>query len=157
MGSFTVCVSDKRHANYEPEQELLRSIGVELKLCNCVTEEDIIEQCGDADAILLDLAPMTAKAIAGLKNCKIISRYGVGFENVDLEAATKAGIQVTNVPDYCMEDVSDHALALMFACMRHIPMRDRKIREGNGTFRPPASVCGIRCWVSSAPVALPGP
>lgn len=131
MGSFTVCVSDKRHANYEPEQELLRSIGVELKLCNCVTEEDIIEQCGDADAILLDLAPMTAKAIAGLKNCKIISRYGVGFENVDLEAATKAGIQVTNVPDYCMEDVSDHALALMFACMRHIPMRDRKIREGS--------------------------
>ena len=131
MGSFTVCVSDKRHANYEPEQELLRSIGVELKLCDCVTEEDIIAQCGDADAILLDLAPMTAKAIAGLKNCKVISRYGVGFENVDLEAATKAGIQVTNVPDYCMEDVSDHALALMFACMRHIPMRDRKIREGN--------------------------
>jgi len=131
MGSFTVCVSDKRHANYEPEQELLRSIGVELKLCDCVTEEDIIAQCGDADAILLDLAPMTAKAIAGLKNCKVISRYGVGFENVDLDAATKAGIQVTNVPDYCMEDVSDHALALMFACMRHIPMRDRKIREGN--------------------------
>ena len=82
MANYTVCVSDKRHASYEVEQELLRTIGVELKLCNCVTEEDIVEQCGDADAILLDLAPMTAKAIAGLKHCKIISRYGEPLDTI---------------------------------------------------------------------------
>ncbi len=131
MAKFTVCVSDKRHANYDVERELLKSIDAELKLCNCENEDDIVEQCGDADAVLLDLAPMTAKAIAGLKNCKVISRYGVGFENVDLDAATKAGIQVTNVPDYCMEDVSDHALALMMTCLRHVSMRDREVRKGN--------------------------
>ncbi len=73
---------------------------------------------------------MTAEAVAGLRKCKVISRYGVGFENVDLDAATAAGIQVTNVPDYCMEDVSDHALALMLSCLRHIPLRDREVREG---------------------------
>ena len=72
---------------------------------------------------------MTAEAVAGLRKCKVISRYGVGFENVDLDAATAAGIQVTNVPDYCMEDVSDHALALMLSCLRHIPLRDREVRE----------------------------
>lgn len=110
---------------------MLDAAGMTLKLCACSTEDELIAQCGDADAILLDLAPMTAKAIAGLKRCKVISRYGVGFENVDLDAATAAGIQVTNVPDYCMEDVSDpHALALMLSCLRHIPLRDREVREG---------------------------
>ena len=110
MAKFTVCVSDERHASYEVERKLLQSIDAELKLCSCESAEDIAAQCAEADAVLLDLAPMTAVAIAGLKRCKIISRYGVGFENVDLDAATAAGIQVTNVPDYCMEDVSDHAL-----------------------------------------------
>lgn len=130
MSKYLVCVSDKRHASYDIEREMLAGIDAELRLCNCSTEEDLIAQCGQADAVLLDLAPMTAKAIAGLKKCRIISRYGVGYENVDLDAATKAGIQVTNVPDYCMEDVSDHALALMLSCLRHIPMRDRMVRQG---------------------------
>jgi len=130
MAKYTVCVSDERHASYEIERTMLKSIDAELKLCHCENEDDLIAQCGDADAILLDLAPMTAKAIAGLKKCKVISRYGVGYENVDLNAATARGIQVTYVPDYCMEDVSDHALALMLSCLRHIPMRDRKVREG---------------------------
>lgn len=148
MAKYTVCVSDERHASYEIERNILAASGMALTLCSCATEEDIIAQCGEADAILLDLAPMTAKAIQGLKRCKVISRYGVGFENVDLNAATKAGIQVTNVPDYCMEDVSDHALALMMACLRHVPMRDRKIRGGawnlQGTsFRLQGKVLGV--------------
>ena len=148
MGKYLVCVSDERHADYQVERDLLKTIGAELRLCSCAAEDDLIAQCGDADAILLDLAPMTARAIAGLKHCKVISRYGVGYENVDLQAATQAGIQVTNVPDYCMEDVSDHALALMLSCMRHIPMRDRKIRQGawniQGTsFRMKGRVLGV--------------
>lgn len=138
MAKYTVCVSDERHASYDVERELLRSIDAELKLCHCESGEDIAAQCAEADAILLDLAPMTAAAVAGLKNCKVISRYGVGFENVDLDAATAAGIQVTNVPDYCMEDVSDHALALMMTCLRHVSMRDRKVREGAWNLQAPS-------------------
>ena len=130
MSRYLVCVSDKRHALYDIEKDMLAGIGAELRLCSCGTEEDLIAQCGQADAVLLDLAPMTARAIAGLEKCRVISRYGVGYENVDLDAASKAGIQVTNVPDYCMEDVSDHALALMLSCLRHIPMRDRMVRQG---------------------------
>lgn len=130
MAKYLVCVSDKRHAGYEVERELFSRIDAELCLCDCKTPEDIARQCADADAVLLDLAPMTAEAIIGLKRCKVINRYGVGYENVDLDAATAAGIQVTYVPDYCMEDVSDHALALMLACLRHIPMRDHRIRQG---------------------------
>lgn len=138
MAKYTVCVSDERHASYEVERELLETIGAELKLCHCETAGDIAVQCADADAVLLDLAPMTAEAVAGLKKCKVISRYGVGFENVDLAAATAAGIQVCNVPDYCMEDVSDHALALMLTCLRHVPMRDRAIRNGAWNLQAPS-------------------
>ena len=130
MAKYLVCVSDERHASYEIERAILEKAGAELKLCHCESAADIAAQCADADAVLLDLAPMTAEAVAGLRKCKVISRYGVGFENVDLDAATAAGIQVTNVPDYCMEDVSDHALALMLSCLRHIPLRDREVREG---------------------------
>lgn len=130
MKKYTVYVTDMRRTNYEVEKKILGEIGAELKFCQCRTAGDIARQCVDADGILLDLAPMTAEAIGGLKKCKVISRYGVGVDNVDVDAATKAGIQVTNVPDYCMEDVSDHALALMLSCLRHIPERDRKIRGG---------------------------
>ena len=130
MSKYLVCVSDQRHASYDVERTILSQIDAELRLCSCETAADIAKQCADADAVLLDLAPMTAEAIAGLKRCKVINRYGVGYENVDLDAATSAGIQVTYVPDYCMEDVSDHALALMLSCLRHIPMRDRRVREG---------------------------
>lgn len=148
MAKYTVCVSDERHANYEVERKLLETIDAELKLCHCETAADIAAQCAGADAVLLDLAPMTAEAIQGLKACKVISRYGVGFENVDLEAATAAGIQVCNVPDYCMEDVSDHALALMLSCLRHVPMRDRAIRGGAwnlqaGSFRLQGKTLGV--------------
>lgn len=148
MAKYLVCVSDKRHASYDVETALLKEIDAEVRLCSCATEDDVIAQCGEADAVLLDLAPMTARAISALKRCKVISRYGVGYENVDLAAATAAGIQVTNVPDYCMEDVSDHALALIMSCMRHIPMRDRMVRQGawnlqGVSFRMKGRVLGV--------------
>ena len=130
MSTFKVCVTDARHTSYDIEKAAIEKIGGELVLCDCATEEDIIAQCADADALLLDQAPMTAKAIQALKNCKCINRYGVGYDNVDVAAATAAGIQVTYVPDYCAEDVSDHALALLLCCLRQIPLRDRKIRQG---------------------------
>lgn len=148
MSKYLVCVSDTRHASYEIERNILAEIDAELKLCNCVTEDDIIRECADADAILLDMAPMTAKAVEGLKKCKAINRYGVGYDNVALDACTAKGIQVTNVPDYCAEDVSDHALALMMSCLRHIPLRDRLVRQGEWniqrtSFRLSGKVLGV--------------
>ncbi len=148
MAKYTVCVTDERHADYEIEKSIFNANDIELKLCRCETAADIAEQCKDADGVLLDLAPMTAEAIHGLEKCRVISRYGVGYENVDLEAATEKGIQVMYVPDYCMEDVSDHALALMLSCLRHIPMRDHAVREGKWnlqatSFRLRGKVLGV--------------
>jgi D-3-phosphoglycerate dehydrogenase len=80
--------------------------------------------------VLLNLARLDAAAIGRLKRCKVISRYGVGYDNVDVEAATRAGIWVANVQHYAKEDVSDHALALLLACARRVTERDRAIRRG---------------------------
>ena len=120
MAKYKVYVSDSRHTSYEIEREILKTIDAELFLCNCRTEEDVIRECGDADGILLDLAPMTETVVNALPNCKVVNRYGVGYDNVDVPACTAKGIQVTNVPDYCAEDVSDHAIALFMACLRQV-------------------------------------
>lgn len=128
--TYKVVVSDTRHADYSVERDVLETIGAQLMLADCVTEDDVIRECADADAILLDMAPMTANAIAKLKRCKVINRYGVGYDNLDVSACTAHGIWATYVPDYCMEDVSDLALALLLTCLRSTSLRDRLVREG---------------------------
>lgn len=130
MAKYSVVVTDSRHASYEIERNILAKIDAELTLCNCVTEEDLLHECRDADGILLDMAPMSAKVVAGLNRCQVINRYGVGYDNVAVKACTNRGITVTNVPDYCAEDVSDHALALLFSCLRQTAQRDRLVRCG---------------------------
>ena len=148
MAAYRICVSDERHDSYDIERELLASPGAELVLCQCATDEDIVRFCADADGILLDMAPLTAHAVAGLKRCKVVSRYGVGYDNVDVAACTARGIQVTNVPDYCAEDVAEHALALMLSCLRDVARRDRLIRQGKWnlqrfSFRLEGKVLGV--------------
>jgi len=127
---YKIVMTDHRHTDYEVEKEILRKIGGEVLIADCRTVEDVIDACKDADGIMLNLAPMTAEAVSRLERCKIIARYGVGYDNVDVGACTKRGICVTNVPDYCAEEVSDHALALMLACARQIVRRDATVRGG---------------------------
>jgi D-3-phosphoglycerate dehydrogenase len=83
-----------------------------------------------ADGVLNCYAKMTTRVIENLSRCKIIARYGIGVDNVDLLAATRAGILVTNVPDYCIDEVSDHALALLLTLARHIVAADRAVKAG---------------------------
>ncbi|NQT67324.1 MAG: C-terminal binding protein [Actinobacteria bacterium] len=130
MTKYKVVVSDNRHGDYSIETGILKKCDAQVVVENCVTEEDMMEKCKDADGILLDMAPMSKKVAGGLENCKIVSRYGVGYDNVDIEACTKKRIHVSNVPDYCEEDVSDLALAHLLACVRGVATKDRQIREG---------------------------
>ncbi|MFW6149329.1 MAG: C-terminal binding protein, partial [Atribacterota bacterium] len=105
-----IVITDCDHPSVEFEKEIFKQIDSELILENCKTEEDVIAVASDADGILNQYAPITEKVITSLQNCKIISRYGVGVDNVDVEAATKHNIIVANVPDYCVDEVSTHAL-----------------------------------------------
>jgi D-3-phosphoglycerate dehydrogenase len=123
-------VTDDRYGTYAEEEAVLREIGAALEIRNLASEEEALAVLPKADGILVNLFNLSARIIAGLTRCKVISRYGVGYDNVDVEAATQRGIWVARVPDYCYQDVSDHALALLLCCVRKIAYRDRKIREG---------------------------
>jgi D-3-phosphoglycerate dehydrogenase len=130
MARFKIVMTDDRHKTYDEEKKVLNAIDAEVIIANCVTVQDVTETCKDADGILVNLAPMTAQVIEQLNKCKVISRYGVGYDNVDVNACTKKGIYLTNVPDYCAEEVSDQALALMMACARKVARRDAQVRAG---------------------------
>ena len=128
--SFIVAITDYVFPSLEPEQRVLTPLGVDLRPAQCKSEEEIIELTRDADGVLNCYAKMTARVIENLQRCKIIARYGIGVDNVDLAAATQAQILVTNVPDYCIDEVSDHALALLLALARRIVEANGAVKAG---------------------------
>lgn len=127
---YTIVVTDDRHGAYEEERAVLREVGGEVIVANCATPDEVVQAAREADGVLCNLAPMPAPVIAALRKCRVISRYGIGCDNVDIPAATARGIWVTNVPGYCAEEVSDHTLALLLACLRQVPKLDRAVRQG---------------------------
>ena len=130
MGKYRIVVTDDRHGSYEVENEVFKEIGASVEVHNLGDEEETVEVLREADAVLVNLHPMPGRVIRELRKCRVISRYGVGYDNVDVDAASQAGIWVARVPDFCLEDVSDHALALLLSCVRHTALRDRRIRRG---------------------------
>jgi len=99
--------------------------------------EEFLPQAEDCDALLNTYAgPITAEAMARMPKCKIIARYGIGVDTIDLEAATQAGIIVTNNPSYCVEEVAEDAMAMLLACARKIAFYDRLVRSGRWEVPP---------------------
>jgi D-3-phosphoglycerate dehydrogenase len=135
---FKVVVSDQVFPSVEIERALLADIGADLVVATGDVDE-VLEVASDADAILNTYLPWSAVSIGRLSRCRIIARYGIGVDNVDLAAAREAGIVVTNVPDYSVEEVATHGLALILASVRKIVAADRSVRAGQWSvdqFRP---------------------
>lgn len=129
-----VAVSDFTFSNLAIERQVLASCDVEFIEAQCHTEEELIAQMSEVDYIITQYAPISARVIPSLARCKVISRYGVGVDNIDLEAASQAGIPVCNVPDYCVNEVADHALALMLGATRYIVQGAACVRSGRWEF-----------------------
>ena len=118
-----------------PEEAILRENGASLIYGDCKTEAELIELAQDADAIINTYARLTAKVIDSLRRCQVIVRRGIGYDNVDVKAATAKSIVVANVPDYCTDEVADHVMALLLCTARRIiPARDQ-VRSGGWDFR----------------------
>ena len=113
MAEMKVVVTDDRYGSYEEENAVLKEIGLSVEVHNLGDEAETIGVLKDAAGILVNLHPLPATVIQELQKCRVISRYGVGYDNVSVETATAKGIWVARVPDYCLEDVSDQALALL--------------------------------------------
>ena len=129
-----VVITDCDHPSVEIEREVLNEIKPELVLAYCNTEDEVIEVAQDADGIINQYAPITRRVIESLKRCKVIARYGVGVDNIDIKAATEHKIIVANVPDYCIDEVSTHTMALILACARGITLLNSKIKEKRWDF-----------------------
>lgn len=139
MAKLKVVVTDLGYPNYDSERSQVKAIGGELHLAECKSAEDVAKATRDADGVLNRAAPVTASVIEAMGRCRVIARYGIGVDNVDVKAATKKGIVVANVPGYCVEEVTDHALALMLAAWRKVVSHDKAMRRGawDISFRDP--------------------
>ncbi len=113
------------------ELAALPDMDIDLWVGLCTSEAEVIAAGGDADALLItSREPMTRDVIRELRRCKVISRYAVGIDHIDLDAATECGIVVTHVPDYCTAEVADHAMALILALNRRLVDLHRGLQDG---------------------------
>lgn len=128
--AHTVAVTDHPFRNLDIERSILEPHGYRVAEHQCDTAAEVAEACADAVGVLNTYAPMPADVIGRLERCRAIARYGVGLDTIDLDAATERGILVRNVPDYCVEEVALHTIALLLAAHRRVVRGDRRIRAG---------------------------
>ena len=141
---YQVVITDCDHGSIEEEKKVFGRIGAELVLAQVQQEGDLIRACRGADGLLNQYALLTRRVLESLPKCKVISRYGVGVDPVDLRAATDLGIIVANVPDYCMDEVADQTLSLLLALLRKTAFFDRKVKSGHWDFRSGLPIRRIR-------------
>ena len=125
-----VVITDCDHGGVDPVRAVLDGHDVELRVLACRTPEEVADQAGDADVLINQYVPITGEVLDALPRCRLVVRYGVGVDNVDVEAATERGVWVANVPDYGRDEVADHTLALALALLRGVVVLDRSVRDG---------------------------
>ena len=123
-----ITIVDSDNESFDQEQEVASRLGIELGRAQATDEDQVIEAARGADGVLVQYAPLSAAVMDALPGLRAIGRYGVGVDTVDVEAATARGIAVCNVPDYGVQDVSDHAIALTLSVVRGTAQLDRLVR-----------------------------
>jgi D-3-phosphoglycerate dehydrogenase len=125
-----VAVTDYTFANLDPERAVLEPLGCRIEAAQCRTAEQLLPLVRDADVVITQFAPLTAAVLAAMTRCRAVVRYGIGVDNVDLEAAAARNIPVCNVPDYCIDEVADHTLGLILALTRRLVAIAATVRAG---------------------------
>lgn len=115
-----ITITDCDHDNINIEKEVFAKEGMEVQLKNAITEDEVIEQCKGSEILIVQYAKITEKVMKAMPELKYVVRYGVGVDTIDIEAATRHNVQVGNVPDYGMNEVADHAIALLLTLKRKI-------------------------------------
>ena len=135
-GKAKVVITDYVWESLDVERKILGALA-DIVPMKTKTPEEFLDQAKDCDALLNTYAgPITEAAMAKMPRCRIIARYGIGVDTIDLEAATRAGIIVTNNPTYCIEEVAEHAMALLLASARKVAFYDRAVRAGQWAVPP---------------------
>ena len=130
MASQAVIITDCDHYDIDIETNILNQHTIQFQKKQCKTEQDLIDQCQDATVWINQYAPITENVLANCPDLKLVVRYGVGVNNVDVQAATKFGVQVCNVPDYGTQEVADHALACLLTLTRKVSQMSSLVKQG---------------------------
>jgi D-3-phosphoglycerate dehydrogenase / 2-oxoglutarate reductase len=132
-----IVFTDYYYPHIEQERAILSKLpDVELVDCTSLVpggvkrEDQVLEHCSDADALIVQFAQVTRRVIEGLKRCKVVARYAIGVDTIDVKAAHEHGIAVANVPDYCIEEVSDTAVAHILNCVRKVTAAHALLHSG---------------------------
>ncbi len=136
MSPPLIAVTDSPFPSLDPAKAALARLKPELRMAKSASAEDILAVARDADAILVTYAKLPGDLLRQLKRCKVIGRFGLGVDNIDIPAAAELGITVTYVPDYCMQEVSDHAMALLLALARKVPFSNKLVQSGRWEVPP---------------------
>jgi D-3-phosphoglycerate dehydrogenase len=139
-----VVLPDHGFSSIAQEQEIIAQAGAGLLVPQVKTPAELIAACHDADALLVQWAPITREVIEALERCRVIVRYGIGVDNVDIKAAAERGIPVCNIPDYCIDEVADHSLVLALTLARQLPQTDAALRRGAWKLTPPSPFPAFR-------------
>ena len=136
MSPPLIAVTDSPFPSLDPAKAALARLKPELRMAKSASAEDILTVARDADAILVTYAKLPGDLLRQLKRCKVIGRFGLGVDNIDIPTAAELGITVTYVPDYCMQEVSDHAMALLLALARKVPFSNKLVQSGRWEVPP---------------------
>lgn len=123
-------ITDCAHADIEAEKKVFTAHNIDYKRLFCKTQDEIIAECQGAVVFLNHYVTMDAHIFKNIPTLKLVVRYGVGYDNVNVADATKYGVQIANVPDYGMNEVADHTLALMLSIVRKIPTLNNRVHAG---------------------------
>lgn len=134
MNRWKVVISDYYYKNLDQEKAILASVDAELLSYHCKTEDEVIQATADCDALICQFAPITRRVIESLRRCKVIVRYAIGVDNIDLKAAEECGIIVCNVPDYSIDEVSNHVIALLLDCCKKLTYMAGQTKLGNTSY-----------------------
>jgi D-3-phosphoglycerate dehydrogenase len=130
MTNPIVAVVDTVFPTLDPARKALARVNAEIRMAKNATPEKILEVAADADGVLATYGQVTSEIIDGLNNCRVIGRFGIGIDNIDVAAATKKGITVTYAPIYCLDEVSDHAMALLLSLARKLTYANKLVLDG---------------------------
>ena len=144
MAKWKVVITDRQFAEINIEKEILSRVDAEVFDYQVKDEKDVIAIVGDCDAVITEYADLTRKAIESMSKCQIISIYAVGVDGIDLRAATDQGICVGHVLDYCVDEVSTHAVALTLNLTRKITLLNNTVREGHWDFKLAGRILNLR-------------
>lgn len=139
-----VVITDCDHGNVDPERQVLEPAGIGVELAQTADPDEIARIAAGARALIVQYAPIGPEVMDRCPDLRVIARYGVGVDTIDIPAASARNIAVCNVTGYCTDEVADQALALMMATLRKVALHDRRIRAGNWDFRLGGPIRRIR-------------